>query len=347
MSELPRLHRVLHLLGPKSLELREVPVPRPGPGQLLLRVEAATTCGTDLKVWRWGGHPTMLTPPCPFGHEVAGVVAAVGAGLDGWVEGDRLTVANSASCGGCAACRVGRENLCRDLLYLNGAYGEYLLVPERFVERSTHRIPDRLRAAVAALAEPLGCVLHGVSACPDDGSDAVVLGGGPIGQMFVGELSRQGRRVVLADPVAERREVGLRLGAAAVVAVRGGSSDAALLRAEVGEMGSALVVEATGVPDAWETALASLAPGGTVVLFGGCPPGTSVGLDTGRLHYDEVTIKGVYHHRPETVAAAVERLAGGSPAYRELIQAEYALDQVGVALRRMAAREILKAAIVP
>ncbi len=347
MSTLPSRCRTVYLVGPKALELREVPLPRPGPGALLLRVDAATTCGTDLKVWRWGGHATMLAPPCPFGHEVAGTVAAVGPGVGPWSEGDRVMVANSASCGACAACRSGRENLCRELVYLNGAYSEYLLVPQRFVDRSTYRLPAGLDPVTAALAEPLACVLHGVSACPDDAPDVIVLGGGPIGLMFVGELARQGRRVVLADPVAARREAGLGLGAAAAVAVEGGPGDAARLRAELDPQGSNLVVEATGDPVAWETALASLAPGGTVVLFGGCPPGTSVGLDTGRLHYDEVTIKGVYHHRPETVAAAIGRLASGSPPFRNLVQAEYRLDQVEVALRRMAAREILKAAIIP
>jgi len=347
MSGLPTTQRVLYLLGPERVELRSVAVPRPGPEEVLLRVEAATTCGTDFKVWRRGGHPRMLTPPCPFGHEVAGVVAAVGAGVVGFAEGDPVVVANSAPCGECPACRAGRENLCRDLRYLNGAYGEYLLLPPRFVARSTRHRPASLDPAVAALAEPLACVRHGLSACPDGPEPVLVLGGGPIGQMFVGELAREGRRVVLADPSERRRDVARALGASSVVEVAGIPDDARRLADATSPEGVALVVEATGVPAAWETAMAVVAPGGTVVLFGGCPPGTTVRCDAARVHYDELTVKGVYHHRPATFAEAVERLADGDPGYGLLIEEERPLEQVELALRRMAAREILKAAIRP
>ncbi len=347
MSSLPRSQRVLYLLGPEHVELREVPVPRPGPGELLLQVEAATTCGTDLKVWRRGGHPRMLVPPCPFGHEVAGVVAAIGAGVRAFAEGDAVVVANSASCGVCPQCRGGRENLCLSLEYLNGAYGEFLLLPVIFVARSTRRLPAALDPAVAALSEPLACVLHGVSMCPDGAGAALVLGGGPIGQMFVGEFARRGRRVVLADPIERRCATALALGAASTVEVTGIPDDVRRLTEAVGPDGANLVVDATGVPAAWETAMSVVATGGTVVLFGGCPPGAKLRCDAARVHYGELTVKGVYHHRPATFAEAVERLADGRPQYSLLIEEERPLEQVELALRRMAAREILKAAIRP
>ncbi len=347
MSALPASQRVLYLLGPERVELRRVPVPRPGPGEVVLRVEAATTCGTDLKVWRRGGHPRMLIPPCPFGHEVAGVVAAVGAGVRAFTEGDPVAVANSASCGDCAQCRSGRENLCRNLEYVNGAYGEYLLLPAIFVARSARLRPAGLSPAVAALAEPLACVLHGVSACPAGAGTALVLGGGPIGQMFVGELARSGRRVVVADPVERRRAMALALGAADAVEVTGCGEDALRLTDAIGREGADLVVEATGVPAVWETAMAVVATGGTVVLFGGCPPGAKVRCDAAHMHYGELTVKGVYHHRPATFVEALERLADGRPQYGLLIEQELPLEQVEVALRGMAAREILKAAIRP
>ncbi|HSS75546.1 MAG TPA: alcohol dehydrogenase catalytic domain-containing protein, partial [Thermoanaerobaculia bacterium] len=138
-------------MGPERLELRDVPVPAPGPGEILLRVGAATTCGTDLKVFQRGGHPRMLKAPTPFGHEMAGTVAAVGEGSSAWHPGDRVVVANSAPCGICEWCSRGRENLCSDLHYLNGAFSEYLLVPRRFAQ--TARSPSRPRAP-AGVASP-------------------------------------------------------------------------------------------------------------------------------------------------------------------------------------------------
>ncbi len=153
------------LLGPERIEIQHLPVPRPGPGALLLSVEAATTCGTDVKVYRRGGHPRMLRVPTLFGHEMSGRVAALGPGVTEFALGDPVVVANSAPCMACDACRRGRENLCEDLQYLNGAFAEFLLVPKRFVRQNTHLIPKGLSFEKAALTEPLGCVLHGIDAC--------------------------------------------------------------------------------------------------------------------------------------------------------------------------------------
>jgi L-iditol 2-dehydrogenase len=325
-----------------------MPCPSPGAGEVLIRVEAATTCGTDLKVYLAGGHPRMLEPPCPFGHEVSGVVVETGEGSDRWRVGDCLVVANSASCGTCPECRDGRENLCRDLQYLNGAYADHLVVPARFVERSSLRRPADLDPAIAAMAEPLACVLHGVAACGELPEQVLVLGGGPIGLMFVAELARLGRRVVLADPVKSRLEVGSVLGATATVRVEAAPGDAARLRDAVsGGRGAPLVIEATGSPLAWSVALDTVASGGTVVLFGGCAPGTEVALDTHRVHYSELTIKGVYHHRPATFVAALDRLATGDLDLRPLLQAEYGLEGVEQALCEMQSRRVLKAVIRP
>ncbi|MCP4899119.1 MAG: alcohol dehydrogenase catalytic domain-containing protein [bacterium] len=340
---------VVYLLGAERVEMRQEPVPDPDSCEILVKIDAATTCGTDLKVWRRGGHPRMLDAPCPFGHEMSGVVAAVGSSGTRWREGDRVTVANSASCGRCGPCRTGRENLCEDLRYLNGTFAEYILVPRRFVRRSVHAVPEGLDAAVAALAEPLGCVLHGLNRTPlDRPGEAVVVGAGPIGLMFVIELCRRGIEVVLGDPVVRRLEIGSQLGAAAVVELGCNTDDAERLRAAcVGRRGSPVVIEATGVPGGWQTAMNTASTGGTVVLFGGCPEGSRVDLDTHWLHYSEITVKGIYHHRPASIAAALDRLAESEAAYRQLINEERPLAEVELALRRMAEHKILRAAIRP
>ena len=340
------------LLGPERIEVRQVPVGRPGRGEILLAIEAATTCGTDVKVFRRGGHPRMLKVPTLFGHEMAGRVAALGAGVTAFAEGDAVVVANSAPCLACEPCRMGRENLCQDLHYLNGAFAEYLLVPARFVERNTHAIPPGLAFAKAAMTEPLGCVLHGIDACEleafgrDGPVEALVFGGGPIGLLFVAALARDGHRVILADPNPGRLEMGRRLGAARTVEIaRGGGQAEAVRAVTAGGQGAWIAVDATGVPEVWSDAIAAVRPGGLVNLFGGCAPGSSIELDTHLVHYSELTLKGVYHHRPATIRRALEMLA--DPAFKAdlLLTGEQPIEGVEEALRSMMRKEALKVVI--
>ncbi len=345
----PRSYRSLFLLGPEQVEMRELPMPAPGPGELLMRIDAATTCGTDLKVWRRGGHPRMLVVPTPFGHEVAGTSVAVGSGVGRFAPGQRIAVANSAACGECVACRRGQENLCRDLVYLNGAFAEYLLVPARFVARSTYPLPDSLEAPLAALAEPLACVLHGIEACRTSGRrDALVLGGGPIGLLFVAALAAEGHRVVLADPHEERLVAGRDLGAAAALAIVDRERGAETAReAAEDSLGFDLTIDATGSVGGWQTVMRAVRPGGTVSLFGGCPPGTTVPLDTHWIHYSEITLVGPYHHRPANVSRALDLLASGRLDAGRLLSTRVALEETEEALRAMGRREILKAVVGP
>ena len=232
----------------------------------------------------------MLSAPCPFGHEMTGTLAAIGPGVTAWREGDAVVVANSASCGHCRFCRAGRENLCTNLLYLNGAFAEYLLVPEPFVRRSTYGRPAGLDPALAAMAEPLACVFHGLSTSHlENQTECIVLGAGPIGLMFVAELTLRGHHVILGDLVPERLEVGRRLGAAETVKVWGDREDGDRLRtATKRQQGAQLVIEATGFPSAWSNAMEAVDTGGEFILFGGCPPGTTAEMDTHRLHYSEL-----------------------------------------------------------
>ncbi len=350
-----RSQRAVYLVGPEQVELRRVPVPEPGPGEMLVRIGAATTCGTDIKVYRRGGHPRMLRVPGPFGHEMAGTVEALGPPLGEsgaapvFAAGDRVVVANSAPCGRCEWCARGRENLCSSLLYLNGGFAEYLLVPAPFLRASVHRCPPGLPLAVAALAEPLACVLHGLDAAAlERRSDVAVYGAGPIGLLFVEVLARAGHRVVAADPNSGRLATALALGAAAGVHVgrEGGEADRVRLRSLAGD-GFDLAVEATGSPAAWWDALASARQGGTALLFGGCPPGTSVPLDTHRLHYSEIAIKSAYHHRPATFAAALALLASGLQSPAVLLSARRPVGEVEEALWSMMRKEAFKVVIEP
>ena len=351
MSDIPQTMRGAMLLGPEHIETREVPVPRPGTGELLLKVEAATTCGTDVKVFKRGGHPRMLKVPTLFGHEMAGWVALAGDDVDDFAPGDGVVISNSASCGRCRWCEAGRENLCDDLQYLNGAFAEYLLVPARFVTKSTYRIPEKLAFGKAALTEPLACVLHGVDACElerhqNKGAQIVVFGAGPIGQLFVAALAREGHQVILADPNAGRLGLARTLGAHDTQQIERGGGQATLLRELTDDgQGADVAIDCTGVPEVWGDAIDVVRPGGLVNLFGGCSPGTSIELDTHRVHYSEITIKGVYHHRPATIRRALSLLAEPDFLAELLLTREESIEGVESALRGMMSKEAMKVVI--
>lgn len=321
-------------------------MPEPGPGELLLRVDAATTCGTDIKVYRRGGHPTMLKLPTPFGHEVAGTVVRAAAGAE-QTEGDAVIVANSASCGQCQPCRRQRENLCRELVYLNGAFADYLLIPDVVARRSVHPRPSGLEPAVAAMAEPLACAVHCLERClgawsgPPTEARTLVIGCGPLGLMLVDLLYSVRTHVSALDPHPQRLAAAKTFGAAETHCGRAGQGG--VVRDELYDF----TVDATGSLEGWTQAVDCLAPGGVAALFGGCRPGVSLNIDAERIHYQEQTLLGVYHHRPSSFRAALDRLTGAPERYGQLIERELPLDRLDEALDLMISRRALKVAIRP
>jgi L-iditol 2-dehydrogenase len=267
------------LYGPEDLRVEEVADPASAEG-VIVEVEAATTCGTDVKMWRHG-HRVLAPYPCAFGHETAGRRRDTG---------ERVFVSDSVACGVCSACRAGRAQICRDPTWILGGFAERIAAPEA----AFHAVPDGLPPEAAAMAEPLAAAVHAV----DRGSDSLdvgILGGGPMGLMLAALLIGEGRTVTLADPHPERRAQAGELGA---VATR------ALIQHE-------LVFEAVGRPETWRAAVVAAAPGGVVVLVGGCPRGSEVILDPGPLHYDEIDLRGTFHHSPADVDRALEALAAG------------------------------------
>src|SRR6202030_1249355 len=174
------------LYGKEDVKIERVPIPRVGDGEVLVKVQVALTCGTDLKVYQRGYHARMIVPPALFGHELAGVIEEVGHGVRGFKKGMRVVALNSAPCQMCFYCSKHQENLCEDLLFNNGAYAEYIRIPRRIVERNMLQIPVEVSYQDAAMTEPLACVLRGLQETGVEPGDSVaVLGAGPIGLMFV------------------------------------------------------------------------------------------------------------------------------------------------------------------
>ncbi|MDP2702826.1 MAG: alcohol dehydrogenase catalytic domain-containing protein [Candidatus Rokubacteria bacterium] len=386
--------------GPGDLRFEEMPVPEPGPGEIVMRIEAALTCGTDVKVLR-RGHPVMIPHvPTVFGHEFAGAVARAGRGVTDFREGDRVVAANSAPCGACRCCRAGRQNLCEDLLFVNGGFGEYIALPPRLVATNVVRLGPSLPARRAAFAEPLACALlgiergrvekgmtvavigHGPLGCllalvaaqrgarvflvgkpgwrldrvkglgiergrVEKGMTVAVIGHGPLGCLLALVAAQRGARVLLVGKPGWRLDRVRALGIAECLDAGRSPSLAPLLRDVTGGRGVDVAVDATGRPEVWEQAVAAVGRGGTVVFFGGCAPGTSVVLDTRRVHYEELALVGAFHHTPALIRQAVALLESEALVPDGLLTHTMGLADVREALDLMERGQALKVLIEP
>jgi L-iditol 2-dehydrogenase len=304
------------LHGPGDLRIEEVPRPEPGAGDVLVQVELALTDGTDLKTYR-RGHPLLSqVAPAPFGHEFCGIVGE-----------RRVVAANSAPCLECDGCARGEQ--CRNLVFLAGAYAEWIVVPERIAAVNLHHVPRGVAPEVAALVEPLACCLRGVERAGIGAGDTVaILGAGPIGLMLAACVADAGGWPVVVGGRPGRQELAGEFGA------------------QPGDgRGADIVVEAVGSEQAWTDAIELVRPGGTVVMFGGLPSDARPAVDAFRLHYDELTVRGSFHHTPATVRAALGFLASGAYPWERLITHRVLLDDLP-ALFGDPPGNLLKAAVV-
>lgn len=335
------------LVRPGTIELRELPRPRPDPDGVVVRVRAALTCGTDLKAYL-RGHP-KIPMPTPFGHEFAGDVAEMGSAVRGLREGDAIMAAPTAPCGACYYCRREQENLCPQVMQtmVHGAYAEYLKLPGAVVRTNLFAKPAAIPFTEAALLEPLACVVHGLSHVrlrPDD--TVVLIGAGAIALLHVLLLRARGVEQVVVLARSPGRAAQAQALRARVLPVGAEDARAPVLELTQGR-GADVVIECTGQEHVWELAPQLARRGGQVVLFGGCPSGTAVRFDTHRLHYDQVSVASPFHFTPRDVRAAYELLSSGEFGGRALVSAEYPLERLGEALDRQRRGEGAKFAIVP
>jgi L-iditol 2-dehydrogenase len=337
------------LYGKEELRVETVPVPGIEDGDILVRVKAALTCGTDVKVFRRGYHAKMIVPPSVFGHELAGDIVQVGGKVRNFRVGQRVVTANSAPCMQCYYCRHGQENLCEDLLFNNGAYAEFIRIPARIVERNTHVIPDHIGYQDAALVEPLACVLRGVEqAGISEGDTVAVTGLGPIGLMFVRMAKVKGARVMALDMSPAQLECAGKLGAEELLQVASVADPVQAVRDWTKGRGVDVAVEAVGKPETWEQAARMVRRGGTVNFFGGCPDGTQITLDTSLLHYCEITCKASFHHTPRHIRRALDAVVAGHITARDFVVSQEPLSNLLEVMRYLATqRGHVKTAIIP
>ena len=338
------------LYGKEDVKIEQVPIPTLEEGEALVKVHVALTCGTDLKVYQRGYHARMIVPPALFGHELAGVVEEVGPKVRGFKKGMRVVALNSAPCGGCFYCSKHQENLCEDLLFNNGAYAEYIRIPRRIVEANMLAIPKHVSFEEAAIVEPLACVLRGLHETKLEIGDTVaVIGAGPIGLMFVQVAKLAGCNVISVVKRDSQVFAARRAGANSVVQITSVDDPIQAVRKLTPDgRGCDVVIEAVGRPQAWEWTIEMVRKGGTVNFFGGCASGTTVALDTQRLHYNELTLKATFHHTPETVRKAFALICERKIKGTDYITGEAPLSRLQQVLRHMLNRNgDIKTAIIP
>ena len=339
------------LYGPEDLKIQKVPIPAIGPEEILVRVKAALTCGTDFKVWKQGYHARMIVPPAIFGHELAGVVEQAGEAVsDRFKPGMRVVAANSAPCNECFFCNKGQANLCEDLVFNNGAYAEYTIIPSRIVRENVMEIPHDLSFLDAALVEPLACVLRGIEETGASAGDtAVVIGCGPIGLKFIRILSCRGVRVIAVGRRKSQLDTAKRMGAAATIDSSTVIDPVSAVRElTYRKLGADSIIEAVGTPTTWQWSTQMVRCGGTINLFGGCPRGTKVEFESSLLHYSEITIKSSFHHTPRFIREALETIARGEITARDFVNGEIPLNELPDLFEHMKNRNgMLKVAVLP
>jgi L-iditol 2-dehydrogenase len=339
---------VLH--GREDIRIESVPIPSADPGEIIVQVGAALTCGTDLKVFRRGYHARMIVPPALFGHELAGTVVEAGKGVTDFASGDRVVALNSAPCGQCYFCKRDQENLCDDLLFNNGAYAEYIRIPSRIVAKNTLRIPDHVPLEHAALTEPLACAVHGFEdSHPHPGDTVAVIGGGPLGLMILHVAALAGCEVIAIVRHDGQSEAAKQLGAAHVVQTRSIRQAIQMTRALTPrDRGVDIAIEAVGVPEAWQEAVELVRKGGTVNFFGGCAVGTQVTLDTNKIHYSDISLRATFHHTPAICRRALDLIASGRFQAGAFITGRARLYELNRVFEKLMNRSHeIKTAIVP
>jgi L-iditol 2-dehydrogenase len=337
------------LYGVKDLRIEDVSKPTIHTGEVLVRVKAATTCGTDLKIFQRGYVEKVIKLPTIFGHEWAGEVVDTDEDLEWPKKGMRVRAGNSAPCLHCTMCQKGKYNLCENMIWLWGAYAEYIKVPSRMVLVNMQEIPEHVSYEEAAITEPLACVLHGVEEANVNLADTVaIIGAGPIGLLHLLAVKKLGvEKAIIIDLVEERLNFAQRLGADATL--NAGKVNAVdEVKKLTGGYGADIAIEAIGSPTTWEQALKLVRKGGSVLEFGGCPPGTEIKLNAEMLHYGELTVLGAFHATPLHFRKAMNLIASRTIDVRPLVTRRMKLENIKDAFETLSTSKTeIKIAILP
>jgi len=332
----------------RSLEIAEVPTPAVGAGEVLIRVGACGICGSD--VHGYDGSSGRRIPPIVMGHEAAGRIAAVGAGVTGLAEGDRVTFDSTIYCGACGYCKRGEVNLCdhRQVLGVScgdysraGAFAEFVVVPARVV----YKLPESISFAEAAMLEAVAVAIHAVSLAEISAEGtALVVGAGTIGVLILQALRAAGcRRVFVSDVDATRLKMAKELGADVLSA---NEDSVTRILQRTGGVGVDVAMEAVGRNETVNAAIASVRKGGTVVLVGNISPDVTLPLQ--KVVTRQIRLQGSCASAGE-YPQAISLMASGAIRVKPLITAIAPLADGPQWFERLYAREpnLLKVVLTP
>ncbi len=336
--------------GPQNICYEDVMVKPPEEGEVVVKVMAALTCGTDVKTFR-RGHPVLIKSiPSGFGHEFSGIVEKIGRNVENVKVGDRVVAANSAPCGECFYCKREEYNLCENLDLLNGAYAQYITVPARIVKKNMLILPDNLSFDKAAFCEPLANVVHGVERTGIKAGDSVgIIGIGPIGLMFARLAKLKGARVIVAGRNPLKLKMAEEFAHADEIVDLTKYPNPEMIFRDFSEEGRGIdvAVECVGLPEIWERIFSFVRPGGTVHFFGGCKSGSTVTFDTTKMHYGDIKMMSVFHHTPKYFRMALDYIASGQVEVEKLITDTLPLEKIEYAMQQHIEGKALKFLIKP
>lgn len=336
--------------GPCKVKYEQVDVPEINDDEVLVKVNTALTCGTDIKTYK-RGHPVLIKSiPSGFGHEFSGTIEKLGKNVKGFSLGDRVVAANSAPCYECFYCKIGEYNLCEHIEFLNGAYAEYIKIPARIVKYNMHKIPEHVSFEEAAFVEPLANVVHGAEKTGIlPGMTVGIVGIGPIGLLFTKMAKLKGATVIAAGRNPIKLKLAKDFGGADYVVdlTKTDTPEHVFRELTPGKKGLDIVIEAVGLPEIWERMFSMTRKGGTVHLFGGCKAGTKVQIDTRRLHYDEIKVISVFHHTPLFVKESLRLISEAKMDVSKLITHRMNISQIEEAIKLHEEGKAIKIALKP
>ncbi len=341
--------------GPRDVRFEKVSVPEISRNEILVKIDTALTCGTDLKTFQ-RGHPKLIRSiPSGFGHQFSGTVVKAGKNIDKFQIGQRVVALNTTPCFNCKFCKKERYSLCENIEFLNGAYAEYIVLPERIVKNNTYEIPPGIGFGEAAMLESLSVIIHGYKRSEITSDKTLcIIGSGSIGLLFTALAKLNGvKKIFLIGRKDFKLKIAQEFGASHALNLTNFNSQDDLVK-EVCRLnngyGPDVVIEAVGIPETWNLALKMVGRGGLINFFGGCEKGSTFEIDTYRLHYDELKLMGVFHHTPKSVKAALDLLIDKSfskHVTEKIITHFLPLSELGKAFLLHESGEAIQIAIKP